>query len=225
MKKIAVSIHAIEDFTSDIIKNLSGIDYIHVDVADGKFTHVKHLNLDVFKILKGKYDIPIIAHMMVENPLDLIDDMHNSEDFTISTGNVDLKDTVVKAISADSNAATPEGHSFTIAGGNRISTTGDSTSTITINSDTATATKTSAYPMTANDDFIIGDTSGGGFQITLPAANAKDMVRIAKKSNSNTLTIARAGSDTIEGNTSISMTAEYSTVVLVSDGVSTWYEM
>ena len=91
MKKIAVSIHAIEDFTSDIIKNLSGIDYIHVDVADGKFTHVKHLNLDVFKILKGKYDIPIIAHMMVENPLDLIDDIIENVDIFIFHIEIDVE--------------------------------------------------------------------------------------------------------------------------------------
>jgi len=160
----------------------------------------------------------------VQKALDHIDDMHNTDDFRTTGQTVSLVDDVVKSVSGDSGSVTPSGHAFTISGGNRTSTSG-SGSALTISSETNTATKTSAYPMTANDDFIIGDTSGGGFQITLPAANAKDMVRIAKKSNSNTLTIARAGSDTIEGNTSISMTAEYSTVVLVSDGVSTWYEM
>jgi len=73
MKKIAVSIHARENFYPEVIKDLDGLDYIHVDVADGKFADVKHTNLDTFRILKEIYNIPIIAHMMVVNPFDYID--------------------------------------------------------------------------------------------------------------------------------------------------------
>ena len=73
MKKIAVSIHAIDEFNPDIIKGLDGLDYIHIDVADGKFTSVRHLNLDVFRILHENYNIPIIAHMMVTDPSNYID--------------------------------------------------------------------------------------------------------------------------------------------------------
>jgi len=36
MKNIAVSLHATEDFNPDIINGLIGLDYIHVDVSDGK---------------------------------------------------------------------------------------------------------------------------------------------------------------------------------------------
>ena len=68
MKKVAVSIHATKDFNPNIIANLKGLDYIHVDVADGKFTKVKYDNLEIFKILKARFDIPIIAHMMVKEP-------------------------------------------------------------------------------------------------------------------------------------------------------------
>ena len=73
MKKVAVSIHAIDEFNPDIIKGLDGLDYIHVDVADGKFTSVRHLNLDVFRILHENYNTPIIAHMMVTDPSNYID--------------------------------------------------------------------------------------------------------------------------------------------------------
>lgn len=73
MKKVAVSVHAIDEFNPDIIKGLDGLDYIHVDVADGKFTYIQHLNLDVFRILNENYNLPIIAHMMVINPSDYID--------------------------------------------------------------------------------------------------------------------------------------------------------
>lgn len=73
MKKIAVSIHAKKNFNPNIIKDLDGLDYIHVDVADGKFANVRYTNLDTFRILKENYNIPIIAHMMVVNPFDYID--------------------------------------------------------------------------------------------------------------------------------------------------------
>jgi len=68
MKNIAVSLHATDDFNPDIINGLIGLDYIHVDVSDGKFTSIQNLNLDVFRILNETYNVPIIAHMMVTNP-------------------------------------------------------------------------------------------------------------------------------------------------------------
>jgi len=68
MKNIAVSLHATEDFNPNIINSLIGLDYIHVDVSDGKFTSVRNLNLDVFRILDATYKTPMIAHMMVTNP-------------------------------------------------------------------------------------------------------------------------------------------------------------
>jgi len=68
MKNIAVSLHATDDFNPDIINGLIGLDYIHVDVSDGKFTSIRNLNLDVFRILNETYNVPIIAHMMVTNP-------------------------------------------------------------------------------------------------------------------------------------------------------------
>ncbi len=73
MKKISISIHAIENFTADIIKGLKDLDYIHVDVFDGKFVKNRHDNVDCFKILKECTDIPIIAHLMVKNPFDYIE--------------------------------------------------------------------------------------------------------------------------------------------------------
>ena len=73
MKKVAVSIHATDDFNTDVIKELKGLDYIHVDVSDGEFTSFQNLNLDVFQILHEKYDLPIIAHMMVINPSEFIE--------------------------------------------------------------------------------------------------------------------------------------------------------
>lgn len=75
MKKIAVAVHANLNFNLDPLEGLVGLDYIHVDVADGKFTHVRNLDLDIFHTLKEKYAIPIIAHMMVFNPENYIDEI------------------------------------------------------------------------------------------------------------------------------------------------------
>ena len=75
MKKIAVAVHANHDFNLDSLDGLIGLDYMHVDVADGQFTTVRNLDLDIFHIVKEKYDIPIIAHMMVVDPENFIDEI------------------------------------------------------------------------------------------------------------------------------------------------------
>lgn len=69
MKKVALAVHANKDFDLECLTHLRGLDYIHVDVADGAFTHVKNLDLEIFEIIKTKTDTPLIAHMMVLDPL------------------------------------------------------------------------------------------------------------------------------------------------------------
>lgn len=72
MKKVAISIHAKENFKPEIIENLTGFDYIHVDIMDGKFVNNKNDNLSSLKILKETSNTPIIGHLMVINPFDYI---------------------------------------------------------------------------------------------------------------------------------------------------------
>jgi ribulose-phosphate 3-epimerase len=72
MKKIAVSIHATDNFDPSIINRLNGLDFIHVDVMDGKFVKTKKDNISIFEILKSNVSIPILAHLMVINPIDYI---------------------------------------------------------------------------------------------------------------------------------------------------------
>jgi hypothetical protein len=71
------------------------------------------------------------------------------------------------------------------------------------------------------------DTSGGVGTCTLPAASASSgrLIVIKDKGNAtaNNIAINRAGSDTIQGATSTSITANYGAVRLRSDGVSIWY--
>jgi ribulose-phosphate 3-epimerase len=73
MKKVAVAIHAVENFNIDTITKLEGLDYIHVDVMDGEFVNNTMLHLDVFEILNENLTLPIIAHLMVRDPLKYIE--------------------------------------------------------------------------------------------------------------------------------------------------------
>ena len=71
------------------------------------------------------------------------------------------------------------------------------------------------------------DASGGARTITLPAASAANgrpiALRIVKTdSSANAVTVQRAGTNTIEGATSIALTTQWSSAWLVSDGVSSW---
>ncbi len=77
MKKVAVALHAKDDFKIEIISNLCNLDFIHVDVMDGIFVNNIMLNLDIFKVLKKHVNIPIIAHLMVVNPIDYISKIFN----------------------------------------------------------------------------------------------------------------------------------------------------
>lgn len=90
----------------------------------------------------------------------------------------------------------------------------------------AIATKTSAYTLVSSTDDIVNcDATSAGFSITLPAAssNAGKVFRIKKvDSSANVVTIARAGSDTIDGATSFTLISQYESATVISDGTN-WY--
>jgi len=86
-------------------------------------------------------------------------------------------------------------------------------------------TKSANYTMTLIDDTIFADTTSGNVTITLPAATVNKTLRICKKVAANSLIIQRAGTDTIEGETSITITDQYLTIQLYSDGVNAWYTL
>lgn len=85
-------------------------------------------------------------------------------------------------------------------------------------------TYTSDQTLTSANGYILCDATSGNITITLPAASSRKKFHIKKIDSSvNTVSIARDGSDTIEGNTSLSLAAQYESHTLYSDGVSTWY--
>lgn len=86
-------------------------------------------------------------------------------------------------------------------------------------------TKAANASLTTSERLAYGDTSGGNVTLTLPAAsavNAHTVMSVAKTATANTLTVQRAGGDTLNGGTSVALTANGARVDLVSDGVSKW---
>ena len=89
----------------------------------------------------------------------------------------------------------------------------------------ATATKTSDYTVASSDTVILADATSGAINITLPAASGAAGARCFIKktdSSSNTVTIQRSGSDTIDGGTSAVIRVQYTCLQLVSNG-SNWF--
>jgi hypothetical protein len=75
-----------------------------------------------------------------------------------------------------------------------------------------------------SDTNILGTSGAGGITVTLPAANlAGQIIRIVKvDAGVGALTVSRAGSDTINGATSISLASQYDKCELISDGNGSW---
>ena len=89
----------------------------------------------------------------------------------------------------------------------------------------ATSTKTSNYTITGTDVVVFADATSGNVTITLPTASANAGYRFYVKridASGNSVSIARSGSDTIDGQTSVNVAAQYDSYTIVSNG-SLWY--
>ena len=83
------------------------------------------------------------------------------------------------------------------------------------------ATKTSSYECTATDFLIIA--SGSGTTITLPEnADAGTIYKVKRVDGSNSITVSRKTSDTIDGATTYVLDVNYMMVEVMSDG-SNWH--
>ena len=87
---------------------------------------------------------------------------------------------------------------------------------------------TAATTATAADRVIGVNTTSGAVTVTLPTAASvrsgfvltiKD---IGAATETNPITVARSGSDTIDGATSITLYAQYSAATLISNGSNAW---
>lgn len=87
---------------------------------------------------------------------------------------------------------------------------------------TPTATKTTTYTASSGE-LVMADTTSGAFTITLPAAAAGAVVGVKKiVTASGTLTVQRAGSDTIGGAaaTSVQLKLPDETMIFVANGTN-----
>jgi hypothetical protein len=80
-------------------------------------------------------------------------------DFNVSSGAVELKDTVVKSVTTDSGALTPATHSFSILGGEGIDVTHTGSTITVLGEDASTSNKGVASFATANFTVTSGDVT------------------------------------------------------------------
>lgn len=100
------------------------------------------------------------------------------------------------------------------------------TDDITISaSATTTSIDTESSDVTVSNDVTLGDASLTAITLTLPtAASSVGKILYFKKvdSTSNSVIIDPDGSETIDGQSSVSLTSQYQSITIVSDGTS-WY--
>lgn len=85
-------------------------------------------------------------------------------------------------------------------------------------------TVTTTYTALMSDQTILGNTTGGGFTITLPVTGIADgQVFSLKNTGTNTLTIASAGN--IDGQPSVLLTMQNDTLIVEWDAAATTYRI
>lgn len=82
--------------------------------------------------------------------------------------------------------------------------------------------KTSNYTLISTDTGILGDATSGAITLTLPTAVASTALYfLAKKdSGTNTVTIATTSAQTINGTSTVVLSAQYAGIVVLSDGAN-----
>jgi len=114
----------------------------------------------------------------------------------------------------------------TLTGNTTISGTLTSSSKTTLSGALVdgTAAISSTTTLSSTSNVVFADATSAAFTVTLPAANeaGRTIKVIRTNTNGNNLTITRAGTDTIQGATSVVVSSP-TTITLRSDGTSKWY--
>lgn len=90
----------------------------------------------------------------------------------------------------------------------------------------AVITVAANYTATENDYLILCDASGDPFNVQLPAATlrGKTYVIVKKDSGGNAVGVVPYGTNTIEGDPSKSLAAQWDKAILTADGSETWID-
>jgi hypothetical protein len=91
---------------------------------------------------------------------------------------------------------------------------------------TKNVVQTSAYTVDADVSWVWADATAGAFSVTLPAAGewyGREIGVAKTDASANAVTVSRAGSDTVNGDASVSLGGRYYNVLVKSDGISSWY--
>ena len=151
--------------------------------------------------------------------------------FTITTGTTRKK----VAIYDDASGATGDLHYRDSSGnfvrlgigssGQVLKTTSGLPAWGNLNGSFTTGTQTTNYTVSSSDTVVFADSTTANVTVTLPAASGMAGYRFYIKridGSIHTVTIARSGSDTIDGMTSFTLDQQYTAIAVVSNG-STWY--
>ncbi len=89
----------------------------------------------------------------------------------------------------------------------------------------AVTSKTANYTITTSDDLVLASAAGGAFTVTLPTAVGKTgrIFKIKRtNSGSNNVTVGTTSSQTIDGSTTYTISTQYQSIDVISDG-SNWH--
>lgn len=89
----------------------------------------------------------------------------------------------------------------------------------------ATTTQTTSYTVSSTDTVVFADATSVNVTITLPAASGLAGYRFYIKridGSAHTVTVARSGSDTIDGAASFTLDMQYTAIAVISNGTN-WY--
>jgi len=90
---------------------------------------------------------------------------------------------------------------------------------------TAIVTQTAAYTVADNVFHVREDATGGARTVTLPAALTREgrQILVTKiDASGNAVTVAAAGSDTIQGAATVALAAQWSKALVISNGNNGW---
>lgn len=91
--------------------------------------------------------------------------------------------------------------------------------------DSAVVSKSADYSIDESDDVVLCDATGGAFDVTLPDAadfNGRRFTIKRLNSGSNSVTVAAASGQTIDGASTSVLGTQYLAITVISDG-SNWF--